>query len=548
MSWDDLLIANIPAAKLFQGSSRTVETACQEALRNPLVLHHIFRSFSVKFLLHSCSLVNKPWNTEARKLTRNYRICRASKPKGTNACFSLQQFKQMCSQIKQGGRVIPFNGLKLYIGERCTVNSKGVENGLTNLSSDFELKHLSIMGCLGAVDCEIHNSVMKLLRRRAQGLSTLKIDKQILFGPGKKKWPCFSQLKELDISESFLTEDFDEEDTAKLKKLICAVLENAPNLKRILAQDVETMSIFVLAEKHNLVMPPKRFKFWLERREDIHALQAVSQNGCRLQKLIIAEPFMITTTAGFFQRGVQEPADDNLCRQFHAALEQMLKTCHRNVRRISIKGAYPLASSISLPQLDCLTIFKISKAREGNLAQLWNAIETIDYNRVMPNLKEMKIVVETVHGRWSDATRTFVPDQDGSQIWPTTGRDDHIPCSPSKSVRKLELHLELRKVNLFPLKAVFPSITSLELNVHENGKLGAEIAPFSDIWTCWPDLHKLSIYGSTVSITRNFDADFCGITEQEAEWLRRQPTRFLKKVHIVPIKPCLLTMKSKVVF
>ena len=45
---------------------------------------------------------------------------------------------------------------------------------------------------------------------------------------------------------------------------------------------------------------------------------------------------------------------------------------------------------------------------------------------------------------------------------------------------------------------------------------------------------------------RNYDGDILGIPEEEAQLLRRQDDEYLRSVHIVPIRPSLLTMQCQV--
>ena len=55
----------------------------------------------------------------------------------------------------------------------------------------------------------------------------------------------------------------------------------------------------------------------------------------------------------------------------------------------------------------------------------------------------------------------------------------------------------------------------------------------------------MKIDGNECILTRNYDADFCGISEEEAEVLRGMDEEYLENVQIVPIRPSLLTMSSE---
>ena len=66
----------------------------------------------------------------------------------------------------------------------------------------------------------------------------------------------------------------------------------------------------------------------------------------------------------------------------------------------------------------------------------------------------------------------------------------------------------------------------------------------SEICEMWAELEDLEITGGCNYLERCHDADFCGIDVQEAAWLALMNQDFLQHVHVVPIKPSLLTMPS----
>ena len=98
------------------------------------------------------------------------------------------------------------------------------------------------------------------------------------------------------------------------------------------------------------------------------------------------------------------------------------------------------------------------------------------------------------------------------------------------------------QLDLSPLKHLAPNITLFELEFRAHS---AHILVFSQICQLWPQLEVVKIKGSGCFPERNYDADFCGIYEEEASYLREQGEQFLDVVHIVPIKPSLMTMPSE---
>ena len=75
--------------------------------------------------------------------------------------------------------------------------------------------------------------------------------------------------------------------------------------------------------------------------------------------------------------------------------------------------------------------------------------------------------------------------------------------------------------------------------------------PLKAICKAWPRLRELK-FGDLNSLKRNFDPDlgvryYLGRStfEQEVKTLRKMDQEYLRAMHIVPIRPCMLTMSSK---
>ena len=122
------------------------------------------------------------------------------------------------------------------------------------------------------------------------------------------------------------------------------------------------------------------------------------------------------------------------------------------------------------------------------------------------------------------------------------------------TVRNLELLIESQAANVRPLQALFPNVSHLSFKFVDSRTDEADFTMLIQIFECWSDLETLGCsvecgnWGSR-SIQkpprRNYDADFLGIHEEEAELLRQKDEEFLRRVHIVPIRPSVLTMSSK---
>ena len=114
----------------------------------------------------------------------------------------------------------------------------------------------------------------------------------------------------------------------------------------------------------------------------------------------------------------------------------------------------------------------------------------------------------------------------------------------SSDARKLTLDLFNKNINLVPIQSLAPKMTLLELKILHTSDFDADLAPFRDIWKLWPQLVGLKINVKAQYSNRNYDADFCGIWKEEAQILREKDEEYLRSLHIVPVRPSVLTMTS----
>ena len=232
---------------------------------------------------------------------------------------------------------------------------------------------------------------------------------------------------------------------------------------------------------------------------------------------------------------------ENLQLAFSTALEQLLTACHPTLEVISIESFYPITCLIC-PALQNLRKLKL-KTTFGPLETLSDALLSIDYERTMPRLEE--VVIKMADFVEMDSTsRDYIT---GNKAWPSVGgkivKNERLGCS--HSVRKLTLELHVKTINMPVLKALFPNVSLLEITGKQGALLKRDSLPLAQVFQFWPDLTELKIAGANNFARRSFDADICGIHEEEAALLRTMDTSFLERVQIVPIKPCLLTMPSK---
>ena len=211
-----------------------------------------------------------------------------------------------------------------------------------------------------------------------------------------------------------------------------------------------------------------------------------------------------------------------------ACITQLFQCCSESLRELKID--YPFLSDTitffpSCP-LKNLSKFYLSNTiknifTETSHDKFWDFLESI--GKMMPNLEEFELDLDLSGKQWS------------RNPW---RRDDFF----SSSARKLKLSLKDGTFSLVGIKAVFPHAKSLELFLS-----GFEHLPCREIWELWPRLEELKILGSQMTLSKNLDAEFCGIHEVEAVDLRELEwdEEYLRTVQIVPIRPSLFTMKGK---
>ena len=178
--------------------------------------------------------------------------------------------------------------------------------------------------------------------------------------------------------------------------------------------------------------------------------------------------------------------------------------------------------------------------------KFWDAIAAIDYSNHMPKLQRIDVRLSSV---WLiDDTCWYCHNQRGHGTcpeWPSASNLGDASFSTAPSIRTLNFDLLVRRVNIAAIRAKFPLVTSLNLKMSNCWLECMDPRALCQMWGLWPTLEKLELTGYVKATTRCFDADFCGIHEDEAQMLREMSEEYLDAVHIVPFKPSVCTMPSK---
>ena len=203
-------------------------------------------------LLASCSLVNKFWNTQARKFVRDYRICQILNggwkssseylpehimlaPANrilTRGCEFVQQVDNLCFEIQKSDRIVPYNRLEVFI-EPCRWNgglSSGVSTAL-EMKSQLKLKYLKIVWGHRHpdADCDDHKALKALLFQTSTQVQKLELwDLSPVFDQYfHDRFPKFSKLEEI------VGGSMDSKHQDLRKNTLISIMDGAPKLKLI---------------------------------------------------------------------------------------------------------------------------------------------------------------------------------------------------------------------------------------------------------------------------------------------------------------------------
>ena len=229
--------------------------------------------------------------------------------------------------------------------------------------------------------------------------------------------------------------------------------------------------------------------------------------------------------SGGFEDNYQQRDLDNL-------LEQFLQASRQTLNDLCIHGAYPLTNFLHLPLIN-LTKMRVIKNSAATEAEMWNFIASIDYKTQMPQLMNLEISLNTLE--WMTTAlnigRAFYTKNEAANEWPIIengGPSSELGCCTS--VRILKLDVNVQKINLELLKSVFPNVSRFELTVNHTTLSETDLPSIAGIQEFWPNLEELVLTGEDDLLVRNYDGDFCGISEEELEFLRKQDDEFLKAI------------------
>ena len=487
----------------------------------------MFENFSTKSLLSSCSLVNKTWNRVAQTFIRDHRKCLAVFPPDQIPliCPLLRGLRNLFRDRADNNVVVPVNSLKIDIGgifQEC----RPYELCPVSLPTAMKLLFLELRFWPGQTRRCFHRPIENLFRHHSQNLRCLTIDYsfeclEAIFAGFNPSFPALEQIT-LNFRPSASKKDLSAE-TSILER----ILDSAANLKEIYPIPRGNLILAIIPEDKYNLLARLDLRFFNSEKDEILFLK-VAERCVNLKELSVFTPE---------NQWAASEQDDYVrnCGKFNSVLKQLLQSCHKSLKSISVEGFY-LPDFFSPPVLQSVSKMAMSLDHfELTTAESWLSISSIDLNRKFPSLKEVQIhFVDVVQ-------------DDGLLEWPHESIDQAVTSGGCASgVRKLTLELQVQKVNIAHIQRIFPSISELKLTLHRTLLVGDDVLPISDICEYyWRQLEKLTVTGDRTGWPCNYDASFLGIHKEEVEELRGMDQDFLRAVNIVPIQRCLFAMPSK---
>ena len=406
-----------------------------------------------------------------------------------------------------------------------------------NLGGELKIKYLMAFGRDIVSQCPVHQPFSTVLQSGSIGgeLRILQIHKVLTCGAVLDRigWEVmFPKLQKFVMFHVNIYGVSQIEHQA-MKDIVEKLLQRAPSLGEIYFSRSNILKI-VPKEWYGLV---KKLDFRLRKNVDMELLRQIAKLCYGIQDLEITEP-PFKTKVRRINLVEDEPVNAELRRQFEITVEQMLETCKENLKMLRIVGAVPLAlcSSVTLVNV---TSFTFKNGNNGKVPPLWDTLASIDYTKMMPNLQKMEITIRTLI--WSSAERSYVAGKESHIEWAQESYSNE--ANGCFSARELKLDMDVEKVNLNLVWWLAPNVRKLVVRCSHTWATWSDLPSISEICELWPCLEQLKIFGDKNCLKRNYDAEFCGISEEEADLIREKDEDFLQAVHIVPIQPCLSTMK-----
>ena len=305
-----------------------------------------------------------------------------------------------------------------------------------------------------------------------------------------------SALKALRLSFAF-------SDPPLERKILKAFCTKAPNLKRLQAPvDHESLPMLPVS-LHKSIVEFELNEITDENMERL--LLSFSEHEPALRHLYMA---VIPATAQFF-------------KGFKLSCRQLIKSSQSTLESLCVEILDEPSFLAVFKNLfkDPMKTVKSLRFNIGESVEWFPIVDDFDF-RLFPCVEHIRIFD---YIEYSPVGRDYI-------AFPHP--------SPALSVTGLHLELVLAEIEVAYFQRIFPNVTKLHYECQWVG------SPFGQIWAHWPDLEELVINMDS-EWSANYDAEMCGIFQEEVDFLREQSMEYLQTVHIVPVQPALTHMSSE---
>ena len=472
------------------------------------VLREIFRLLNTKDLLE-LSLVNKLWNRECRRVLRDTRKIMAV-IKWDNLCLRAREFNDMVGNLA----VNPISGLCVTVDQHeCEVGLWGssMEDIYGNLLN-MNIKYLQLLWYdEGRSDrCALEKFILRFLAtsQTLENLHLMQAPPGILLE--QEDWHSDQvRLPNLRTIKLGFKIDLEEDGFENHRANFSAIVARAPNLQEVQNRvcldfiegvPLEKMHIIKnldIMRAYQLLCDVELLFFWDKYQKSQLKLHALALNGI--------VPFV------FFTKEIYLHWLTAIIRSTSESLRTMEPDYFATLALKAIAGRLPPLGNVTKLIVKMFTVSDVRIAHELQQRPLAS---------MFPN-------VTTVLFTCSESVQSFITE--GPQLFPwTTVTKVEVKCWEIGNLPEL-------RINVAELGLVFPKARTLKISP---GAKRFDPVQVLQILSCWPSLERLSFQGKMkLSIHSDMDAGFCGISDEEAAFLRQKDEEYLKAVNIVPIKP-----------
>ena len=152
--------------------------------------------------------------------------------------------------------------------------------------------------------------------------------------------------------------------------------------------------------------------------------------------------------------------------KFYDLLRQLLEDCKNSLKILSVACPSPPLFQFHSAALKNLARLELCSSFE-NSQTFWEFISSINYEKFTPKLQELAI--ELSINTWR---RNHSPTYPEMKEWPQQTMHGYASVVRHVcNVQRLVLDLRVRKINMKLIKAAFPAVSILQLNLHQSPML-----------------------------------------------------------------------------